>query len=168
MQTDDLLDWMHALPIKHKILIAGNHERNVERYKKEFVHLVSQYDSITYLHNTATTIDGVKFYGSPYSNEFYNWAFMEEEVGLSKIWAKIPNDTDVLITHGPSYGCLDLIEEGRNVGSESLRERKEVLDLKLHVSGHIHEAYGVVGNNVCASVLNRRYELVNEPIVVEI
>lgn len=176
VETEEFLSWLEDQPFKHKLLIAGNHELTVERHNKFFYELLESYPSITYLQDTSVTIDGINFYGSPYSNEFYNWAFMESEVGLSKVWAKIPEDTDVLITHGPAYCTHDLVNNtyGRDphVGSQSLYNRKKMLsNLKLHVSGHIHEAAGQSGQkpiNVCASVLNDKYQLVNNPIVVTV
>jgi Icc-related predicted phosphoesterase len=45
-------------------------------------------------------------------------------------------------------------------------------NLKIHISGHIHESYGIVkkGNviNVCASILNEEYQITNQPITVEV
>jgi Icc-related predicted phosphoesterase len=98
---------------------------------------------------------------------------MKDDIELYDIWAKIPDNTNVLITHGPSYGVLDLVTRtyGRDphVGSKTLAYRKKQLkDLKLHVSGHIHCAYGKVQVNNCLNinpaVLNDSYILVNDPI----
>lgn len=43
---------------------------------------------------------GYKIYGSPFSVEFYGWAFMKEIPDLKPIWENIPTETDILITHG--------------------------------------------------------------------
>ena len=178
VETEDFLSWFEDQPHEHKILIAGNHEVTVERQYKFFTELLESYPSITYLHNSETVINGIKFYGSPYSNEFYNWAFMEHEFKLQDIWDMIPDDTNVLITHGPAYGCNDRVNNHHgadpHVGSQSLHYRKLELgnSLKAHISGHIHEAYGITTTgdilNICASILNEHYKLVNKPIVVDI
>jgi len=171
------LEWFAVQPYNHLVLIAGNHETLVEADPTWFNHVLKSFPTITYLKDSGATIDGIKFYGSPYSNEFYNWAFMEDEIDLVNIWAKIPLDTQVLITHGPAYGCNDLVVNagGRDphVGSKSLHHKKlQLTELKLHVSGHIHEACGTTEGewftSICASVLNERYKLVNEPITVTI
>ena len=43
---------------------------------------------------------------------------------------------------------------------------------KIHICGHIHEAYGTIEKSgitfVNASVVNARYELVNRPIEFEL
>lgn len=51
-------------------------------------------------------------------------------------------DTDVLITHGPPYGMLDLTSEGEKVGCYELTKAVLRVQPKLHVFGHIHEGYG--------------------------
>lgn len=173
VETLHFIEWFAEQPYKHKLFIAGNHERQVEAGEEQFKYLLSKFPEVTYIHQQEITIDGIKFYGSNYSNEFCDWAFMGVEMALSKIWAKIPNDTQVLVTHGPSYGSCDLVKEayGRDphVGSQSLTNRKKILDnLQWHISGHIHEAYGIVGNNLCASIVDEEYRLVNKPIIIEV
>lgn len=176
-ETLDFLEWLEEQPFKHKVLIAGNHETQVEADLDHFKKVLAfTAPSVTYLHDSEVVISGIKFYGSPYSNEFCNWAFMENDLELEKRWNKIPEDTNVLITHGPAYRCNDLIANqwggfDPNVGSKSLRYKKLALQdsLKLHISGHIHEAYGIVITknviNINASILDEKYRLVNEPIV---
>lgn len=103
---------------------------------------------------------------------------MEYDNKLDKIWQTIPNDTNVIITHGPAYGYHDQINDDYardpNVGSKSLTKRKQELEgaLKLHISGHIHEARGISKQgsitNIGASVLNDYYKLAYEPIITEI
>lgn len=51
-------------------------------------------------------------------------------------------DTDVLITHGPPYGILDLNFEDLKVGCEELMRAVIRVQPRLHIFGHIHEAYG--------------------------
>jgi len=172
-----LLEWLEAQNFKYKILISGNHSGIIADDPKWFTHALSQFPSITYLNDSGVVIEGYNFYGSPYSNQFGNWSFMAEETELTKVWDKIPDDTNILITHGPAYGCLDLVEKAYgkdpHVGSKSLCARKLAIQdsLLLHVCGHIHCAYGATTTsckNVNASVLNDSYKLVNKPIVVEI
>jgi len=177
-ETTNFLDWLSEQPFKRKVFIAGNHERQVEANEEYFLKMLEAYPTIDYIHHKSLVIDGIKFYGSNYSNEFYDWAFMGNEVELTKIWAKIPKDTNVLITHGPAYGTNDKVVNtyGRDphVGSKSLHHRKLAIQdsLKVHVSGHIHEAYNILDKgvcvNVCASVLDEKYRLVNKPIITEI
>ena len=92
--------------------------------------------------NEEIIIDGIKFYGSPNTPEFMSWAFMKQRgKSIAKIWKKIPDDTDVLITHGPPKGILDLCKDG-HVGCQDLLERVYEVQPKFHIFGHIHESRG--------------------------
>ena len=174
-QTESFLELFNSLEIKHKILVAGNHDFYCTSSEIEGV--LSKYQSITYLHNSSVTINTLKIWGSPYSNRFGHWAFMEEEYDLEAIWEKIPADTDIVITHGPAYGSADRVvnnmyERDPHVGSETLRLKLESLpNLKVHICGHIHEAYGVYQGKfltVGASICDENYIPINKPITFNI
>ena len=173
-ETDKFLKWLDKQPFEYKVIIAGNHEMQVEADPIGFRELLKTYN-ITYLEDESVTIKGVKFYGSPYSNEFCNWAFMGSEEKLKDVYKNIPNDTNVLITHGPAYRCFDKVRHpyggDNHVGSKVVRDRKASLKhLQLHICGHIHESGGCnkSGNvvSINASVLNASYDMVHDPYYV--
>ena len=117
-------------------------------------------------------VDGLEVWGSPWQPWFHDWAFnLERGAALAEKWAMIPDSTDLLITHGPPHGILDACFDGRRVGCEELTRAVERVRPKLHVFGHIHEAYGVVDDGttlfVNASNCNLRYRPANAPIVVD-
>jgi len=98
---------------------------------------------IIYLNDTGTTIEGLKIWGSPVQPEFFNWAFNRERgEDICKHWDLIPDDTDILITHGPAFGILDRVLEGEYVGCSDLLKKIKQIKPKIHAFGHIHEAYG--------------------------
>ncbi len=168
------LEWLADLPHQHKIIIAGNHDFAFEDHTEAAQSLVPS--NMTYLCDQGTVIAGVHFWGSPYQPEFFDWAFNKPRgEALERIWAQIPEDVNVLVTHGPPHGILDLVPRGRgeHVGCEALRDRLAQLHhLRLHVFGHIHEGYGTVESGGCqfvnASSCTADYEPVNEPIVVDL
>ncbi|KAL6307091.1 Metallo-dependent phosphatase-like protein [Sparassis latifolia] len=84
-------------------------------------------------------------YGSPWSPDFYNWAFnYERSLQAEKIVSSIPK-TDILLTHGPPFGILDETITHEQVGCETLAMRlATTLRPRLHVFGHIHEAHGAL------------------------
>jgi Icc-related predicted phosphoesterase len=171
----DFLKWYNDLNFKNKILIAGNHDFFFEEGKPEDIAaMLAEYPNITYLNDSGVEIDGVKFWGSPVQPWFYNWAFNRKGTDICKHWDMIPNDTHVLLTHGPVKGYLDMTQRGEPVGCPYLLEKiTQMSNLKLHVCGHIHEAYGRMdfpdgGIFVNASVLNLRYEMAHYPLQVEI
>ena len=144
----NFLEWFSSLDFKNKILIAGNHDNYVyeEGYQKIFD--ICKAKGVIYLEDSSVEIDGIKFYGSPWSLRFGTWDFMVSEERLAEYWGLIPADTHVLITHTPAYKEGDRVNNSynldRHVGSKTLKQRLEELsDLKLHIYGHIHEAYGI-------------------------
>lgn len=134
--------WLGTLPHKHKVIIAGNHdwcfalEEKAERAR-------SVVTNATYLEDSSTTIDGLKFYGSPWQPRFFDWAFNMDRDELREKWKEIPDDTDVLLTHGPPYGIYDRNREGHYCGCPELKKALKRVKPLLHVFGHIHEGYGM-------------------------
>jgi Icc-related predicted phosphoesterase len=163
------LAWLADQPHAYKICIAGNHDWPFE-FSYQPVRIPS---SITYLKDSGADVAGLRFWGSPIQPAFCDWAFNRERgEEIAKHWKLIPDDTDVLITHGPPWGILDRTQEGFPTGCEALADELRRIKPKLHVFGHIHEGYGQEQNNgtlyVNASVLDRRYRLVNAPVVVDL
>jgi Icc-related predicted phosphoesterase len=149
VEFEAFVRWLAALPVKHKILVAGNHDWycfEAYRNKSPLKQLLLDTFGIHYLEDDELIIDGVKFYGSPWQPEFMNWAYNLpiNGVELQQKWQMIPDNTQVLITHGPAFGHLDVgSPQKRSLGCELLRLRiDELSQLKLHLFGHIHEAYG--------------------------
>lgn len=167
----DFLKWFNSIPgYTHKIFIAGNHDWLFERNRDVADSLVRKFTDITYLQDSYVMVEGLKIYGAPWQPEFYNWAFNLPRNGeeLQHVWDKIPEDTDILVTHGPAHGYVDrVIGRYEHLGCELLAERiKEVKPL-IHVSGHIHSGNGVSDDGTTtylnASVLNERYEYEYRP-----
>ena len=132
--------WLAGLPHRHKIVIAGNHDFCFQHRPREARALLRH---AIYLEDRAVEVEGVKFYGSPWQPEFFDWAFnLPRGPALAAVWAKIPDDTQVLITHGPPLGIGDLTHRGPHVGCEDLLRRVRQVRPRLHVFGHIHEAAG--------------------------
>ena len=132
--------WLETLSHPHKVVIAGNHDFGFEREPSLFRSLIT---NATYLQNEETEIEGLKIWGSPVTPWFFNWAFnVPRSHEIAAIWARIPEDTDILITHGPPFGILDELLHDEPVGCEALAERVAQIQPRLHVFGHIHEAAG--------------------------
>lgn len=127
---------------------------------------------VIYLEDEGVTLEGVRFWGSPVTPIFEDWAFMHGSATIGTYWDAIPEGTDVLIAHGPPYGVLDqVLPHGEQVRCPRLRHALETrLHPKLHVFGHIHKGYGQVVNDgltsVNASFLDHRYLPINVPVMV--
>ena len=167
------IKWFGKLNIKYKILISGNHDieiwKNFKSCKKDF----DKYN-IIYLQDESIEIEGVKFYGTPWSPVYGQYYFTMEDCFLSEKWKQIPKDTEILITHCPSYKELDLSIENENCGSYTLSLRKkELKELKYHLFGHIHECRGILKmenyTNINASCFNYNNDKeVYSPIIINI
>jgi hypothetical protein len=49
---------------------------------------------------------------------------------------------DIMMTHGPAFGILDICKTGTNAGCENMRRALERARPRLHCFGHVHEGYG--------------------------
>jgi len=166
---DAFVKWFGSLPHKHKIFVPGNHDWCFQDYEEDSIGILEAH-GITTLINDSVTIDGVKFYGTPYQPVFFNWAFNLPPKALVVEYNKIPGDTQVLITHTPPYGRLDTVQNplGAHVGCPILLDKVLKIKPKAHIFGHIHESYGVVSNKdttfINASCVSLQYKRVNEPV----
>lgn len=166
-----LNNFFGSLPHAHKVLIAGNHDLIMEQLGRAELERI--FTHAVYLEDSGITIDGLKFWGSPWQPEFFNWAFnLPRGKLLAEKWAKIPDNTDVLITHGPPFGILDRTLRNKRVGCEELLKAIGRIKPKVHVFGHIHEDYGQNESAgtlfVNASTCNARYQPSNKPIVIDV
>ena len=171
-EITDFMDWFRKLNYTYKILIAGNHDFFFEKAKaKEIAQLIP--DEVIYLKDSGIEINGIHIWGSPVTPWYFNWAFnMHRGAPLKKHWEQIPANTDILITHGPPAGYLDMVINEQHVGCKDLLNRVLEIKPKVHVFGHIHEAYGDIKRKgihfINASVMNELYELVNKPILFDL
>ncbi|MEZ6185096.1 MAG: metallophosphatase domain-containing protein [Planctomycetota bacterium] len=171
--------WFAAQPFRHRILVAGNHD----------VILEAQPDlcrarlpaGITYLLDQAVTLDGVRFYGAPWTPEFCRWSFMRDRgAPLREVWDRIPAGVQVLITHGPPYGHGDHVpgflgRPGRAVGCLELLQAVRRVEPEWHVFGHIHEGYGITRSDelprtqfVNAALCGEDYASTRPPLVFDV
>lgn len=163
--------WWNIQPHPVKILIAGNHDILVERCPDILKHHLYGTD---YLCDSGTEYFGLKFWGSPYQPRFCDWAFNEDRGdAIKKHWDLIPDNTDVLITHGPPYGILDKsTPAGPHLGCDDLWDAVKRVKPKIHVFGHIHGGAGQTDIFhtwfINASQTDESYRLIHEPIVIDI
>ena len=171
---EDFAAWMKEQPHKHKVAIFGNHETLAYPEKKGQAISFLKEAGVHYLEDSFVEIEGVKFYGSPYTPTFGSWAFMLPRHLLKEKWKLIDPDVVVLITHGPPFGILDWVPRGTHAGCEELLARiRELPKLKAMISGHLHsnggqviEKDGVIFGN--AAICNESYDPIQSPIVINL
>jgi 3',5'-cyclic AMP phosphodiesterase CpdA len=160
-------EWFRKFPHPWKVVVAGNHDIGFERTQAESRRALGDgQDGLVYLQDAGATIEGVRFWGTPWQPWFNNWAFNLPRSGraLQAKWDLIPKDTEVLISHSPPEGILDDVEP-RHFGCELLRERVRRIGPSLHIFGHIHEGAGItkIADTVYvnASICDSRYRATN-------
>ena len=171
-QISSFLHWFENLPYKYKIFIAGNHDWGFENNSGIIKSMIPE--DIIYLEDNSAEIEGIKFWGTPVSPKFNNWAFNKQRGDeIKKYWDLIPEGIDVLITHSPPFGILDYVEYNHEyVGCQDLFNSLDRIKPKLHCFGHIHNMYGRYETETCkfinASSLNGRYIPAHKPFKVKI
>ena len=199
-EVESVFKWFKEVAPRYThgiVFIAGNHDRSFDPKFGEY-----QYDdtfgdkpkvtpvwlrdklinlqsdgNIHYLENSDVTINGVKIWGSPITPWFHGdrWAFnVHRGADIWEVWDQIPNDTDIVITHGPVAYKLDYIpSQNVYVGCEQLRVAMDRVKPLIHTTGHIHESYGYeYGSNGVnyfnASICDEYYLPNNKPWEVEL
>jgi Icc-related predicted phosphoesterase len=135
------VEWLKSLLFRHVILIGGNHDialGNLCDKKLEDQTRKLLFGHIHYLRDSGVTVEGVRFWGTPWIPP-YAGVFNLPEDELREKWDVIPSDTDVLITHGPPAGILD-----GGTGSESLTQALRRIQPTIHCFGHVHDHRGQV------------------------
>jgi predicted phosphodiesterase len=179
--------WFQSLKqYEDKVFIAGNHDRMFQNHPEDVKGWLDKFGDIIYLQDDDLVLYGdgpngdmpennIRIYGLPHTPEFYSWAFNvpRNSHEMQEIMNNIPDNTDILVTHGPPYGILDTISPRsyQALGCEVLRDRVKQVRPKLHIFGHIHGGRGVEYIDgtlfINASVLNEQYEYTNKPITLD-
>lgn len=181
--------WLKKQDYEKIILIAGNHDVRLS-HANSINDLFDCPNNVDYLCDSGTEYKGLKIWGAPWTPWFYGInpdcaAFtLKNRSQLAEKWALIPDDTNILVTHGPPFGMLDKNKRSTRCGCYALSDRVlQLKNLKLHVFGHIHEGYGechqaykeiteainnepnAIGHlSINCAHMNRDYEPINKPI----
>lgn len=182
-EIESFLTWFDKIDnYDTKVFIAGNHDWGFQTKPDQCRGLLTGYKTVDYLEDEEMVLyfdgpngdrleENVRIYGSPWQPEFYNWAFNlpRNGPGLQHKWNMIPENTDILITHGPAWGFVDDVEgrRGQHLGCELLAERIKEIKPKIHLCGHIHTGQGHYFDGHThyfnASVLNEQYIYTQSP-----
>ncbi len=173
-------DWFERVWIPYvqkagakKVMVTwGNHDFCGHTYDSN-----STFGNVEVVIDTLLEYEGLKVWLTPWSNQFMEWAWMDEPYALREKYVRIPEGIDILVSHQPPMGCGDVYfqfdtKRWDNIGSRELRERVYDLKPKLVVCGHLHKGYGkyMVGETSVwnVSVVDERYDLVNPVSVIEL
>ena len=174
------LDWISTREAKYIIMVAGNHDKScLRKYWKDAI----KEAGVIYLEHEYYEIEGRKFFGSPYTPTFGDWSFMVSRQKLGTYWEVLEEGIDVLITHGPPKGVLDIAEKADGniefCGDSALMKAVNKVKPKYHVFGHIHDNHNIKNNGfriidnttfINASMVEdgKFGDVINKPIIIEI
>jgi Icc-related predicted phosphoesterase len=167
-QFRDFNDWLGELPHAFKLVVPGNHDFALEDPRMR--------DSIfnaTLLIEQGVNIAGLQIWSSP-TTTLGGWAFaISKPEQRKRHWAQVPGGIDILITHEPPFGILDVPR-----GTHDHEGDPELLDAvnrakpRLHVFGHIHGAHGTEQTEhtkfVNAAVFGEFGDLDKPPVIIDL
>jgi calcineurin-like phosphoesterase family protein len=180
----EFIYWFKNLQgFSNKIFIAGNHDISFESKPNWLYQYINEENlsqcNCTYLEDSEFIIktsefsQPIKFYGSPWQPRFFDWAFNVDRDKIQIYWEKIPEDVQILITHGPPFGVLDnVIGQKASLGCESLLDHVNRIKPVLHIFGHIHSGHNVIEKNgttfINASICTEKYKPIYKPIIIDL
>jgi len=174
--------------VKHIVVVAGNHDEILDetcpltrkgwpegpamardRFRRA---------GVIYLQDGAATVEGLVFYGAPWVGYCGDFAFQTTTPGEDeRAFNHIRGPIDVLVTHSPPKGILDLMirKDGYYdfTGSPALRRAIERVKPRIHAFGHIHPRRGLYVTEfgtLClnAALFNADGKPKNPPIIVDL
>lgn len=141
-ELEATLRWMERQPAAHRVMVAGNHDHCCET-EPDRARALALRHGVTLLCDEALSVGGLRLWGSPVTPRFRRMAYNRERgPEIAAHWAEIPEDLDLLVTHGPPRGVGDRAILGVNAGCDDLLARVREVQPRVHVFGHIHEAAG--------------------------
>lgn len=143
---------------------GGNHDFELQ---KRSLYVDNPFRNAIYLEGRSHEYQGIKFFGAPWVPDLYGQAFYMDYGDLEEKWSHIPGDVDVLITHTPPAGVLDVSSRGLELGCPHLTAAIERAQPRLHCFGHVHASSGIASQNgttfINAAIVNSHYEVTRSP-----
>ena len=180
-EVHDFHTWLNEQEAGHIISVQGNHELHVESdFEKAKKIATDACPAVHFIAEGLVEIEGLKIWCSAITPWFYDWAWNRERGHqIRKHWNKIRLDTDILVTHGPPEGILDIVyyADGvtpkNRVGCADLwRKIQKLKKLKHHFFGHIHGSYGHQEHNGVhywnVAICDESYMPSNLPVEIEL
>lgn len=175
--------WCESLPCDKVVFIAGNHDSALGNLDFMYTQFPKD-EKVTYLFHenyiyVSKSGKEYSIFGTPYCQLFGNWAFMEMDEMLEKLFLSIPQNLDILLTHDQLYGWGDILLEdvawntGEHIGNKPLAEAILLRQPKYQFNGHLHSCdHSLIRigctNHYNVSIKNERYEPVYKPLHITI
>lgn len=157
---EDVDQWLGELPVSHRVLCGGNHDVTLHasfcrdqwpRFLEEEPSLPMTMRNAVVLQDSGVELMGIRIFGFPWVHRNHGWAWeVTEEEMKALATQRIPEGTDVLMTHNPSAGWKNrgFLNEHLDLGSVAIRDRCREIKPAVHVFGHVHGGYGIEKGSV--------------------
>lgn len=182
--VNEFKPWCESLPCDKVIFIAGNHDFGFSNLDFMYTQFPKD-EKVTYLFHEGyvyTSRSGKEYsiFGTPYCKLFGNWAFMEMDEILDRLYCDIPDNLDILLTHDQPFGYGDIIldedcrwADGSHIGNKPLLKAVLAKQPKFMFTGHLHSTEHTcieIGDTkrYNVSIKNEKYEPVYDPLIIEI
>lgn len=161
-------EWLSQFDYDEILVTGGNHDFCLDRGDdgKAYREMLMEEANARLLLDDTYTYNGLTVFMSPFSATFDQYVFVDNDRRWDEV---IPDDADIVVTHGPPHGRGDYVEGAGHIGSEPLRNRVDGVEPELHLYGHVHGHFGrQAPGSYNVSVLDEDYKPVNGPITVEV
>eukprot|EP00466_Bigelowiella_natans_P004651 jgi/Bigna1/134870/aug1.27_g9578 len=129
-----------------RLVICGNHETFLDEGGDS--RPSCELKNAQWLHgNIIETTSNLRVYGAPYRPRrgccYQAEAFGRSQGFLRDVWKSIKKEAriDIVVTHGPPFGVLD-VEKVGHIGDWYLLKHIQEARPSLHVFGHVHGTHG--------------------------
>lgn len=147
-ETFNFHKWLDQQDARYIISIMGNHELGVEAdfVTSKFI-AEGACPGVRFIEEGLIEIEGLKIWCSAFTPAFCDWAYnVYSTEDLKKHWNRIPEGVDIVATHGPPYGMLDVVfsppSYEEHAGCRELWDAIMRVKPKAHIFGHLHYSYG--------------------------
>ncbi|MEM1298566.1 MAG: metallophosphatase domain-containing protein [Pseudomonadota bacterium] len=162
-------EWFGRQRFDRIFCIGGNHDLGLERAAQTSA---NPFRNAVFLHDRTELYRGLTFHGSSWVPMLQGHAFFADDRDLVAAWRRVPKDVDVLVTHTPPAGILDMSSRDLALGCEHLSARLQGLNPMLHCFGHVHASRGTerTGGTTYANAtnVNSDFEIAYPPMVFDL
>ncbi|MDA5558303.1 metallophosphoesterase family protein [Shimia sp. MMG029] len=119
------------------VMVPGNNESEAE------LRAAAPANAVV-LHGEAYEFEGLKLFGLGYAvpvTPFKDWSCDLDEAEAAAMLANC-NAADILISHSPPKGVVDVASNGLSLGSTAVLDTIKRIAPPLVVCGHIHDCWG--------------------------
>ncbi len=131
--------WFGKQSFEKIIVTGGNHDRQIEA---ELAHRSQPLANAHFLNEGLIEFRGLKIFAAAWVPYLSKHAFYKDQSALAKVWAGVPSDIDILVTHTPPQGILDKSRAGQSLGCPSLADEMQRISPRVHCFGHVHASAG--------------------------